>query len=56
VLLYFGLCFAVAALSYHLLELPFLRLKDRFAYSDEQQAGSLRVDGEVTEPATVGAF
>jgi peptidoglycan/LPS O-acetylase OafA/YrhL len=37
---YGSLCFAVAWISFHLLERPFLRLKDRFPYGD---AGTQRL-------------
>jgi peptidoglycan/LPS O-acetylase OafA/YrhL len=49
ILVYLGICLGIAAVSYHLLELPFLRRKDRFAYRDERSAHLLQVDQDTTE-------
>lgn len=47
-------CVAWAVLSYHCIELPFLKLKNRFAYSDEKKAHRVVVDQNNTEPVNAG--
>ena len=46
---YLVLTLAAAVASYHLLELPCLRLKRRFAYRDEQRAHAVQVDPVIVE-------
>ncbi len=47
----FVLCFGIAVASYHLVELPFLQLKRRFAYRDEKRVHRVRVDADEVEAA-----
>ena len=46
------LCFLWAYVSYHALELPFLRFKNRFSYSDEQRRDRVNIDQVEAEPGT----
>lgn len=46
-LVLFAGCVAFAVLSYHVIELPCLRLKRYFSYSDEQAAQSVQIDQSI---------
>jgi len=46
--LVFGGCLLVAMLSYHLIELPFLKMKRYFAYRDEQKTQRVHADAVST--------
>jgi peptidoglycan/LPS O-acetylase OafA/YrhL len=51
-ILLFAFNMGMAALSYHTIELFFLRMKRYFAYDDERQVHRLVVDDETIAPAT----